>query len=698
MSRLMKIARSFDSAAMDKLFPKCKKLAGKSLANYFNYINFRDSTLIVALKNKSSGSYFFRDARPQPTLGSELTCLWADGQARGDWMLHFDFMFILASNGLDLVLMTPPLQTLSPEGVSFDITDTCGYEVGTRGSRRHPSGGVSVTLMQSGMSLEGALSDFNSRSFRVELPSLPEQAVNSFNVSAPVYAVLRSGDQIVYSAECEITRHAHSHDNMTVVMNPIADRISRLRQKEFRSTRQKLKPSPNIVFVHPLTGSTVILKAEEISGSGFSLVEEYADSVLLPGMIVPEINIEFAMNLRIKCSAQVVYRKVLDTPAGGSTCVKCGMAIVDMDAPNQVSLSNILHQAINENSYVGCTVDLDELWRFFFHTGFIYPNKYAHMHADKEHFKEVYRRLYLTNSDVARHFVYQDRGKIKAHIAMLRFYRSMWLIHHHAASRAGGRGGIVILNQLVRYLNDYHSLNPVSTVFAGCYFRPENRFPERVFGGFAKEVDNKKRCSTDEFAYFLYDRGSAKKGGSLGDMVLEEAEPQELAELENFYEFASGGLAVRALDLQRDFYRDATVDMEFADIGLKRQRRLFALRQGGVLSAVFALNLSDFGLNFSNLTNCIQAFVLTPSGLSRGKFMRALSHLSEHYGEAEVPVLIYPKSYADKVSIEYEKTYKLWLFNMEYTDMFFKYIDKTFGLNNHAKGVEAKREVGNGEN
>ncbi len=690
MSRLLKIAKSFDTAAMDKLFPKCNKLAGKSLANYFNYINFRESTLIVALKNRSSGNYLFRAARPQPTLGSQLSCLWADDDARGADMMHFDFMFIMLSNGLDLVLMTPPLQTLGDGGISFDITDTCGYEVGTRDSRRHPCEDVPVTLMQSGVALEGMLRDFSSRSLCAEFPSPSALALNSLNVNSPVYAVLKSGDQIVYSSECEITRHSLSHDAMTLVVSPTASRISRLKQKEFRSVRQELSPSPNVVFEHPLTGSTVILKAEEVSGSGFSVEEEYADSQLIPGMIVPELYLEFALNLRIKCSAQVVYRKVIDS-GDGVTYVKCGLAIVDMDARNQISLSNLLHQATNENAYVGCTVDLEDLWRFFFHTGFIYPHKYAQMYTDKHKFKEVYKKLYLADSDVARHFVYQARGKIKAHISMLRFYRNMWLIHHHAASRAGGRGGIVILNQLVRYLNDYHSLNPMSAGFAGCYFRPENRFPERVFGGFAKEVNDNKRCSTDEFAYFLFDKSAPGEGPSPADMTLGEAHPQDLAELENFYGFTSGGLAMHALDLRRDFYKDTTIDMEFAEIGLRRSRRVFALRRGGVLLAVFALNFSDFGLNFSNLTNCIHAFVLAPPGLSRGEFMGALSELSKNYGEEQVPVLIYPRDYADRVSIGYEKVYKLWLFSMEYTDLFFKYIEKVFKIDKNTPETQSAK-------
>ena len=37
-----------------------------------------------------------------------------------------------------------------------------------------------------------------------------------------------------------------------------------------------------------------------------------------------------------------------------------------------------------------------------------------------------------------------------------------------------------------------------------CYYRPENKFPNHVFGGTARNIRNPQICSVDTFAYFHY--------------------------------------------------------------------------------------------------------------------------------------------------------------------------------------------------
>ena len=70
----------------------------------------------------------------------------------------------------------------------------------------------------------------------------------------------------------------------------------------------------------------------------------------------------------------------------------------------------MLHQVQNRNSYVCNDLDLDALWDFLFETGFIYPKKYALIHANKEQIKQTYQKLYTRSPEIARHFVYQENG------------------------------------------------------------------------------------------------------------------------------------------------------------------------------------------------------------------------------------------------------------------------------------------------
>ena len=50
---------------------------------------------------------------------------------------------------------------------------------------------------------------------------------------------------------------------------------------------------------------------------------------------------------------------------------KCGLALLDMELEDYGRLSALLHQAKNRSSYICNIVDLDDLWNFFFKTGFI---------------------------------------------------------------------------------------------------------------------------------------------------------------------------------------------------------------------------------------------------------------------------------------------------------------------------------------
>jgi hypothetical protein len=400
-------------------------------------------------------------------------------------------------------------------------------------------------------------------------------------------------------------------------------------------------------------------------------------------MIIPELYIEFANNFKINCKAQVVYRNVNKTYVD-KTRVKCGIAILDMDIQDQVRLSSLLHQVTNEKSYVCNIVDLDALWKFFFETGFVYPEKYAFIHANKERFKETYEKLYINSPTIARHFIYQDKDIIQSHISMLRFYENTWLFHHHVASRSDyTRAGLVVLDQIGRYVNDFYSLYSTHMNFVIAYFRPDNKFPTRIFGGFTRELNKPNGCSIDSFAYFHFPRTFEHQDLS-GSWALTETQPEDLLELESFYEHESGGLMLNALDLEPDMINSEELNKEYQRLGFKRERHLFSLKKDGLLKAIIIVTLSDLGLNLSNLTHCIHVIVLDSNDLSLNILYSQLSKLSHYYEQDEIPMLLYPVSYAETQSMPYEKIYNLWVLNIPQAgDQYLKYVENLFTHTQH---------------
>jgi hypothetical protein len=326
---------------------------------------------------------------------------------------------------------------------------------------------------------------------------------------------------------------------------------------------------------------------------------------------------------------------------------------------------------------------MDALWNFFFDSGFIYPKKYVFLEENKEKIKAIYKKLYTQNQNIAKHFIYKDKDRILGHLAMIRFYENTWLIHHHAADRTvSQRAGIAVLDQIGRFINDSHQFYSIRMNYAFCYFRPENRFPNRVFGGVYKNISDPKGCSLDTFAYFHCRKASNDESVLDKPWELMQTQPEDLIELQNFYEFSSGGIMLEAMELNEENSIEG-LSKEYQKLGLKKEKHVISLKRAGILKAVVIINISDVGLNLADLTSNIKIVVVDPSELTKDVLYLTLSQLSKKFDQDEIPVLIYPESYVDKNSIPYEKLYNLWTLNMQYTDDYFQYLDELMKGSHH---------------
>ena len=86
--------------------------------------------------------------------------------------------------------------------------------------------------------------------------------------------------------------------------------------------------------------------------------------------------------------------------------------------------------------------------------------------------------------------------------------------------------------------------------YAILYYRPDNKFPEKVFGGVVRSVKNPQICSLDTFAYFHIARPSAQPVELREPYDLSPATDHDLTALETFYMDISGGLMLDTLDLK----------------------------------------------------------------------------------------------------------------------------------------------------
>jgi hypothetical protein len=667
-----------------------RPVSRERLINKLNYLNFQNKIVLLAFEHARYGHTLRVEARPQPCQENRLRCTWVDPSAARAISRYYVFSALLIPDEQKLLQGIGQVTSTDEEGIVIELPEEC-TEVYSRKVVRNPCKGIQVEFFKNGSRFEGTLVDFSPISFRARIRTSPPQTFGWLNAGAPVMVVLSSDREILFSGDCRIVSDTGGRRSREYVLEPTQDHIQRFERQQHRSVRQEFVPAPTIVFEHPLTGRLVSLKVLDLSSSGLAVEENARNAVLMPGLMIPRLDLCLASNFRFPCRAQVVYRQVLD-PESEDSCLRYGLALLDMDVADHLQLVGLLHHADDRRSYVCNQVDMDELWSFFFETGFIYPQKYDFIQKNREQIKQTYEKLYTHNPSIARHFIYQDRGKILGHMAMVRFYDSTWLIHHHAARTSSSyRAGLNVLEQITRFVNESCRFSFMHMEYLVCFYRPENRFPRSVFGGLCRGIDDSRICSEATFAYLHLQCDHDVKGRP-GEYSLSPADDDDLRELSSFCQHESGGLMISALDLEPGDVEHSDLGEEFRKLGLKRERQLYAVKSNDRLQAVAMVNLADIGLNLSDLTNSITLFVLDQHELTDQTVYNALSVLMTRFGQREIPVLIYPEAAAKSLEIPVEKRYVMWsLMPHDHSDSFYRSMNAILRAGRRNGGTNDKR-------
>jgi hypothetical protein len=130
---------------------------------------------------------------------------------------------------------------------------------------------------------------------------------------------------------------------------------------------------------------------------------------------------------------------------------------------------------------------------------------------------------------------------------------------------------------------------------------------------------------------------------------------------------------LNALDLEPDMADNDELAKEYKKLGFTKERLLFSLKKKKRVKAIIIVNISDIGLNLSFLTNSFKVIVIDSDDLPKEILYKALSLIHNQTGQDNMPVLLYPISFADNQLIPYEKVYNLWILNTQYSDGYFKY-------------------------
>ncbi len=661
-----------------------RKISLETLINRLNFLHFQSEALTVLLIHRQNGRSLRLQAIPEPCIDENFTCLWEatlpQGVERGD----FELRHLEVPHGHHILQVALGKANLIEKGLTCQLPEVC-HQLTSRRIRRHFCSDIAVNVIQNGASFSGTLEDFSAAAFRLELQAKPPQTFQWLKQGEPLTVIFTQSGQTLLSTPGLLLRSHGKRDQHTVVVEPSLTQQSRFPAKKHRNRRLALRPAPEAVFTHPLTKNLIRLDVTDLSGAGMAVAEAPQEAQLLPGMLLEKLELRLADSFSLACQAQVVYCQSLDD-SDEDAPLRCGLAILDMEVSDHTRLMSLLHRADDRSKGVCPKIDLDQLWEFFFSSGFIYPQKYLSLKDYREEFKETYSKLYDSAPEIARHFIYQENSRIVGHMAMLRQFNNSWLIHHHAADRTHSRkAGMETLQLVGEAVNEAQALYSAHMDYVMCFFRPENRFPQRIFGGVAKHYDDPSSCSVDTFDYFHYRKEYDLKWRDGGAWQLTPAKEEDLLDLEAFYQNKSGGLMLQGMDLQIESQQDALLQKSYEKAGFQREQSLFALQKEGTTIALFMILRTEIGLNLSNLTNAITVIVLDNKALPREAFFTAISMLAAKYPHDEVPVLTYPPDYASSQSIDIEKQYNLWVLNCAHLDPYFEFCGNYFKRINRSK-------------
>jgi hypothetical protein len=644
------------------------------LTNLLNHTHFTDGFVNVLMRHPQYKETIMLRALPEPCMGNRITCNWADDTSSGLDLQKLEFLYLVIDDGRSMIMVPGSLSEITGAHVIVELPGK-SFALRERRARRYVCNGIEAELLQNGFHARGKLLDFSPMGFRMKLRPEPSCSFRWFNPEESAMVQLKRDGKLLFSGACRFVRQERRTGESEIVLSPSDEEIRRYKKKACRNLRQHLNPAPRMVFTHPFLGRREDLEISDISTSGFSVCEEEDERLLLPGIILPEVTVNFAGFLRMNCSAQVIYSK----PADGKG-YRSGLAILDMDIHAYSSLTHILTNALDPHANVSSDVNMDALWEFFFETGFIYPKKYRVIQHQRAAFKETYKKLYQDNPEVARHFTYQKNGRIYGHISMVRAYEQAWMIHHHAAkAMENRRTGFMVLKLIMHYLNDMHRLPSAKMDYAMCYFRSENKFPDRVFGGFARELDDPRGCSLDLFAYLPYTHLSLCPKLPSG-WRLEPASDLDLWEYERVYRDRSNGLLLDALGLVPPATGYEGIESAYKRLNLTRKCRVFALSYEGELRALLISNHSDFGFNLSELLNGIKVLAARGEALPWSVLSTAISQLASEHHLERVPILFYPTEYVERNGVPFEKLYQLWILSVQRGNEYMEYIQRRFHI------------------
>jgi hypothetical protein len=281
-------------------------------------------------------------------------------------------------------------------------------------------------------------------------------------------------------------------------------------------------------------------------------------------------------------------------------------------------------------------LSVSEIFALYEHTGFLYPDKAARLFPHLGQVQENWRRMLVAGESLLYVLTAGDKERGRASLAVWRTTHDGWMSQHLVCENNPYASRAVMLAAAA------------ATIRKGCdlsaqnWFRPENRFPARVFGSMVQTI-GESLSSVQRHSYFALPRTrSLPSDGRIRVVPYNPSHKQALLEIASA---ARGSIYVVAEELEQDVELNA-VDELYRGVGLRRTRHVWLAYRANKeepIGAAIAYR-GPLGLNFSYLENRCDLLLhptLTESEVSAAasSLLTASSAAYEDFELDEIPVI-----------------------------------------------------------
>jgi hypothetical protein len=259
--------------------------------------------------------------------------------------------------------------------------------------------------------------------------------------------------------------------------------------------------------------------------------------------------------------------------------------------------SNNLPQLSSLYATYGVEVNVlpvEEIFALYERTGFLYPEKSARLRPHLELVRDNWRRMLRAGQSLLYVLSAGDEKRGLASLAVWRTAPHGWMPQHLVSDNNPFASRAVMLaaaaGKILSGVDDAQN-----------WFRPENRFPARVFGSMVQTI-GESLCSVQRHSYFALPRRLSLPLS--GKIRAEAYDPSQRQALSAIASATRGSVYITGEDLLGDVEL-RTVNEMYRSVGLRRTRSVWLAYKGSRREPVGAAIAyrGPLGVNFSYLEN-----------------------------------------------------------------------------------------------